>query len=54
MLTTDTIYRIKSQALRAKGEKIEGFDKARIEKRLKEVRRLHDPAATLLTIPVQR
>ena len=45
-----TIYRIKSRELKLKGERIEGLDKSRMEKRLKQVQRDLDPAAKLLTI----
>jgi hypothetical protein len=50
----ETIYRIKSSVLRAKGEKIEGLDPKRMERRLREVRRTQDPTATLLSIPRAR
>lgn len=49
-----TIYRIKSRLLKQKGERIEGLDKTRMEKRLKQVQRTLDPSATLLSIPVAR
>lgn len=49
-----TVYRIKSAALKARGDKIEGIDKRRMEKRLAEVQRAHDPQARLLTIPGTR
>jgi hypothetical protein len=51
---TDTIYRIKSSVLRAKGEKIEGLDAGRMHRRCEEVRRTVDPTATLLSIPRAR
>jgi hypothetical protein len=46
----DTIYRIRSSVLRAEGQKVEGIDRRRIEKRLREVRK-RDPQAKLLAIP---
>lgn len=48
------VYKIKSAELRAKGERIEGVDRKRIEARLTTVRATLDPHARLLAIPVQR
>lgn len=49
-----TVYKIKSTVLRSKGERIEGIDKARMEKRLAAVKKYQDPKARLLCIPDAR
>lgn len=49
-----TVYRIKSEVLRAKGEKFESAFRRSAEQRLDEVKRTLDPDATLLTIPLGR
>lgn len=49
-----TIHRIKSDILKAKGERYESADRKRAEARLAEVKRTLDPAARLVSIPVQR
>lgn len=49
-----TIHRIKSDVLKAKGEKFESADRKRAETRLAEIKRTLDPAARLVHIPVIR
>lgn len=49
-----TVYKIKSRELAAKGERIEGVDRRRIEARLATIQATLDPDARLLCIPVQR
>jgi len=46
-----TIYRIKSDALKVKGEKYESADRKRAEARLRSIQRTEDPNARLLAIP---
>lgn len=48
-----TIFKIKSAALREKGEKFETASRASAEKRLAEIRK-SDPQARILTIPAER
>lgn len=48
------IHKIKSRELAAKGERIEGIDKGRIQARLAEVKVTLDPDARILSIPVSR
>lgn len=46
------VYKIKSDILRLKGERIEGVDRSRIEARLEQVKRHTDPEARLVAIPI--
>lgn len=48
-----TVYKIKSEALRAEGQKVQSIDRAYVAKRLAEIR-VRDPQAKMLKVETQR